>query len=494
MKYKIIGIVLAICLVTASVIYDGRTTAAQPRERYHQHLDAPKPVACKHTDDTFCSHLPVIEINTDGQIIPGRSIVDPKTDKVLGHVTTPDGGTEITAHLSSFQEDGVNHHLTDKPTFSSDILIHVRGASSRRFDKSNYAVDFITDKGKNKNVSLLGMDPHYKWAFHGPYLDKTLIRNYMWYNIGAEMMGYAPNCRFFELFINGEDLGLYLATEKITNGQIDGSRIDIKKNAKQNTFTGYLLKYDNQDEVPVKNLDNFSTYARFPGNYLSVVYPNGKHMTPELANSISLDFSKFEKALFSYDYDDESLGYRSYIDVDNFAKYVIINEITCNYDAGNRSTYFYKTMNGQFKTCIWDFDACCGNYLRDTGDESFYFTNRPWFARLLQDEYFTDSVVSTYHALRKTYLSDEYLMNYIDETLAYLGPAIDRNWEKWGYTFDQSKDLLRPTERNVRSFDEAIAQYKGFLLKRGKWLDENIDALYQYSAKSAIKNINEHTR
>ena len=29
------------------------------------------------------------------------------------------------------------------------------------------------------------MDAHYEWALHGPYLDKSLIRNYMWYNFAA---------------------------------------------------------------------------------------------------------------------------------------------------------------------------------------------------------------------------------------------------------------------------------------------------------------------
>ena len=30
---------------------------------------------------------------------------------------------------------------------------------------------------------MLGMDAFDEWALHGPYLDKTLIRNYMWYNL-----------------------------------------------------------------------------------------------------------------------------------------------------------------------------------------------------------------------------------------------------------------------------------------------------------------------
>ena len=43
------------------------------------------------------------------------------------------------------------------------------------------------------------MDPHHEWVLHGPFLDKTLIRNYMWYNIAGEIMDYAPNVRFCEV-------------------------------------------------------------------------------------------------------------------------------------------------------------------------------------------------------------------------------------------------------------------------------------------------------
>ena len=64
----------------------------------------------------------------------------------------------------------------------------------------------------------MGMDAHYEWAMHGPYLDKSLIRNYMWYNIAGEIMDYAPNVRFCEVIINGEYKGLYVMTGTITNG------------------------------------------------------------------------------------------------------------------------------------------------------------------------------------------------------------------------------------------------------------------------------------
>ena len=92
--------------------------------------------------------------------------------------------------------------------------------------------------------------------------------------------------------------------------------------------------------------------------------------------------------------------------------------------------------------CVWDFNACCGNYIRDVSAKTFFLTERTWFSKLVNDEAFTQAVIDRYRDLRKTYFSDEYLSNYIDQTIAYLGPAIDRNFEKWGYTFDKKFEML----------------------------------------------------
>ncbi|MGV3317528.1 CotH kinase family protein, partial [Streptococcus agalactiae] len=86
----------------------------------------------------------------------------------------------------------------------------------------------------------------------------------------------------------------------------------------------------------------------------------------------------------------------------------------------------------------------------------------------------------------------EYLSNYIDETRHFLDPAIDRNYKKWGYVFDlkntDPRNYLIPTERNVTSYHKSVEQLKDFIKKRGRWMDRNIETLYQYSAPS--KNTN----
>ena len=101
--------------------------------------------------------------------------------------------------------------------------------------------------------------------------------------------------------------------------------------------------------------------------------------------------------------------------------------------------------------------------------------------------------IKRYQKLRKSYLSEEYLNQYIEDVKAYLGDAIERNYEKWGYSFEEPYDLLTPADRNLRNYDEVMEQLKEFIHVRGEWMDENIEILRQYSAASKVKKFNEHT-
>ena len=173
--------------------------------------------------------------------------------------------------------------------------------------------------------------------------------------------------------------------------------------------------------------------------------------------------------------------------------YFIINEFSCNYDAGWLSTYMYKDLDGKFRMCVWDFNSAFDGYQESFMPADYFeMQNCLWYFMLFKDEDFTDRIISRYRQLRKTYLSDEYLNNYIDETIAYLGDAIDRNYEVWGYTFGEEYDLFTPADRNPRDYETAVADMKEFIAVRSKYMDENIETLRQYSAESKIKKFNEN--
>lgn len=489
MKYKLLGLAVCAAVIALSVWAAGRDADA-PR-RYHQHLQAAVPAACAdHGDEAFCSHLPLVFLQTEGAEIPGVPV------PILGGENGPtdlvtlaaDGSDTINIAVTVVDNAGANNHPGDAPALETRSLIRVRGNSSRYFDKKSYLLRFVDGEGEYRDAEVMGMDTHHEWALHGPYLDKSLLRNYMWYNIAGEIMDYAPNVRFCEVFLDGEYQGLYVMTETLDSGE--NCRLNLSKPIDGLNKTGYLLRLDRGSSTELKNIDTFTQYTLRNLQDLDIKYPGNKNLTPELADAIAQEFSDFEKALYSYDYDTDDYGFWHWVDVGSFVDYFILNEFTCNYDAGWLSTYVYKDIGGKYKMVIWDFNSSCDNYTESVTDPfRFELQDNTWYFMMTKDEYFIQRVLDRYAQLRATYLSDGYLEQYIDETLAYLGPAVERNFEKWGYTFTQRR-MLSPDSRNPASHAQAVAQLKSFIRQRGAWMDENIRVLQQYCHESKVKKFN----
>lgn len=487
MKNKIIGVILCAALLSAG--FAATIFVRQEPVRVHQHLTAKPKTACtNHGGETFCTHLPLVQIETK-EDIPGKPIVKEDGTR-LGFTKAADGTDRIMSTIKVTDHEETNNHTGDEPTMQSEATIHIHGNSSRYFDKLGYKIKLINSDGTSNNQSVMGMAAHSEWILHGPFLDKSLIRNYMWYNIGGEIMSYAPNVRFCELFINGEYEGVYVMTETITAGQ-NGARLQLSVDKKDNTYSGYLLRMDRTSE---KDINNFTKYAYRMNKTsgINIEFPGAKSINPELATSITKDFSAFEKSIYSYDFDSDEFGFKKTIDIDSFVDYFIINEFTGNYDAGGFSTYIYKDKDGKYRMCIWDFNNACDNYQeKEVLTDNFELINDPWYWMLTKNEDFTKRIVERYRYLRENILSDEYLNNYIDDTIKYLGDAVDRNFERWGYSFDDNK-LLYPEERNIHSFEDAVSQLKGFIHERSRFLDGDIDVLAQYSAESRVKKFIEN--
>lgn len=499
MKYRWIFVLAIVTTLVLSAVASG---AEPERNRYHQHLEAPEKAPCTdHGGDVFCTHLPLLEVNTDAPV-PEPFLEEGASDNIW---EVGDRNYEmVAASVRYFDSETENNHLTDRPAVEGRALFRTRGASSRFLDKKNYLLKFTEeDTTRGLDVSLSGMAADDSWALHGPFLDKSLIRNYMCYNLAGEIMDYAPNVRFCELFVNGEYMGLYLLTEKV--GYSENGRINVTGTDPDLTVTSYILQVDRGASDPSHDLETFgsNSYLTRPKQHagqghIEIIYP-GKSLTQNQHDYITADFSRFEKAIFSFDYNHPDRGYRRYIDAQSFIDFFLINEFALNYDAPGLSTYLYKDVGGRLKMCVWDFDAAFDYYrYSEVTPETFRIQNALWFKYLFKDEDFVDQVVERYADLRERFFNEEYLFQYINETVDYLGPAIERNYEKWGYSFNNSwngvnYDYLEPASRNVRSFDEAIQQLKSTITTRLDHMDSNLDRLYALCHESMNKRYNHQT-
>ncbi|MCI8393936.1 MAG: spore coat protein CotH [Bacilli bacterium] len=489
MKNKTIILLLSVALIIFSFFmndYQEKNT----HHRYQEHLEketmypnynyqsinASTYQTKNITEQNISSHLPILSFETKEAIHGAND----KEDNIY-----------VNASLKVYDEATQKNRMTTE-TYSTESLIRYRGNSSRFFEKKGLRIKLTDEKGKDNDYPLLGLSKDHDFVLHNPYLDKTLLRNYLGYNLTGEVMEYSPNVRFCEVFINHEYQGVYLLVETIKVSQNRVNISELNKNAK---VTSYILEINHrysyeEDNIYLNNFTNYTNRMKTNSAY-KIKYPSAKNLTQDIKQYIEKDVNEFERKIYSYDYDNEKKGYYKDIDIDSFVNYVVMNEFFLNYDAGFNSTYLYKDKTGKFKIAFWDMNNIFNNYFADVLDgQDFNFQNRPWFQMLLKDEYFTERVIKRYRELRQTILNEEYLYHYIDDTINYLGEAIERNYIRWGDSFTDEKNLYINPERNIHSYKEAIDQIKNVIHERGIWLDKNIDSLKQFSHESKVKEMN----
>lgn len=491
---KVTLALFALLVIVVSIIFERCMFFEKNIYRYEQHKESLNVADSGEIfDKSLVTHLPIITIDTSGKTIPGKGIIGEGL-RIVDYEKGDSGEEKVIADIKIYDNAEAQNNIKNKPVMTAKALVNVRGNSSRAFDKTNYKIEFVDEKNYEleKEYSIMGMPKGSSWALHAPFLDKTLIRNYMWMNISAKIMGYAPNVRFCECYVNDEYQGVFVMMETVEKST---NRVNISNYKKDSRNFSYMLKMDRLDDI--KSVETFSSYTSHldAGAGFTILYPKLKDLSGDVKATISKEISDFEKTLYSYDFKDPNIGYRKYIDVDSWVDFYIIQEFLVNTDMCSHSTYLYKNKGGKLVMGpVWDFNNVCDNYLAsESKTEGFYFAeNRIWYEMLMKDEYFVDKVIARYKELRKTYLDEEYLSNYIEETISYLGKSIERNYEVWGYTFERENQtelwqFLTPFERNPESYEEAVDDYKSFLIDRGNWLDENIESLKQYCHLSKIK-------
>ena len=508
MKYKVLCVsmaaVMLLCALAATAVDQSSGT-----NRYHQHLSAAVPQGeCSCGGGELCTHLPIIRIETGGQEIPGNIIRDPEDeDVVLGYTTTETGAEEILVTLETVETEGVWPHASDEADQSSLAWFRIRGNSSRNFPKKNYRIELVADETgiENKELPLLGMNPDNDWALHGPFLDKTLLRNYVWMNLSAEIMGYAPEVRFCEVLLDGEYIGVYVLMETVKE---DEYRVDLSDYEAGAGAYSYLLEMDGVSEAQALASEGAETVAESYTWYTNqmefdevsttafcIRYPRAEELTQEVIDYIQRDISRVERGLYSSDMVTGRYDYEEEIDVDSFVDYYILQEFLAVNDAFSRSTYLYRDVRGKLHIGpVWDYNNVLNNFFHEFSREGFLLENRGWYGRLMTDEGFVQRVIARYRQLRQGILSDDYLDAYIDDVVDYLGPAIQRNDEVWGWSYDPNLLEVRQRrepdadetleEANPHSYEDAVGRMKGYMFSRAEWLDENIENLYQHSHRS----------
>jgi hypothetical protein len=417
--------------------------------------------------------LPLLSINTNGSTI----VDEPK----------------ILADITILEADVVS--------FTGNIGIEIRGASSQMFPKKSYGLETRDENNEDLDVSVLDMPEEEDWVLYAPYSDKSLVRNKLIYDLSRDLNRYASRSRFVELNINDTFLGVYVFMEKLKR---DGNRIDINKlkedeNTGEDLTGGYILKID---KTAGSNLgegyndqNSFTSQYNPPnatiGQEINFLYeePDAEDITTEQKNYISNYMAEFEDALASDDFTDPILGYRAYIDVDSFLDFFILNELSNNVDGYRLSTFMYKDKSDKLKLGpIWDFNLAFGNADYCSGGETnvwaYKFNERCpedfwqvpfWWNRLLQDPEFVSQLKDRWNTLRAGVLSNGSIDSKVDAYVTTLNKAgsIESNFDTWNVL----GVYIWPNKFIGSSHEDEIGYLKNWTNDRLSWLDGAINGL-----------------
>ena len=368
------------------------------------------------------SNLPIVVINTNGQIIPDD------------HKITADMGI-------IYNGEGLRNNLTDPfNNYNGKIGIEIRGSSSQQFPKKQYSVETRDLSGNDISVSLLGFPEESDWILFAPYNDKSLMRDVLVYKIASQMGRYASRSKYCEVVLDGEYIGLYVLLEKVKR---DANRVNIKKLERtdisgDDLTGGYILKIDKTDG---ENNDGwYSTYLPNPLSpylvFYQYHYPKPDEIVQQQKDYIQNKIFQFETMMnLGSNISDTSTGYPKYLDVNSFVDFILVNEMAKNVDGYRLSTYLYKDRDSRntriFAGPVWDFNLAFGNADYYTGwmtngwqlEYLTTYQNIPldepfltpfWWRKLFNDPDFRNKVYSRWQMLKNNILTTQNIFNQID--------------------------------------------------------------------------------
>jgi len=403
------------------------------------------------------TNLPLIRINTNEQGIPDEP-------KIVADMKVIDNGP------------GNLNFVNDIPNnYDGKIAIEIRGASSQSFPKKNFGFETQDALGENNNVSLLGMPEENDWILHGPFSDKSLIRNALSFDLGRQMMDYASRTRFCELMIDDDYQGLYLLMERIKR---DTFRVDIAKlnpdDIEGDELTGgYVFQLD-RDDFDTEEDGWYSPHGSHP--FYAYHHPDYEDLLPVQKDYLENWMTNFEAAMLQPNY---ANTYMDYIDEASFIDYFLINELTKHVDAFKLSFYMHKKKDSNGGKLhmgpIWDFNLGYNNFNFECDPEPIGWiypcTSRAfWLNKILDIPAVQDQVYCRWLDLRASILDIDILNTNIDEMTNEISEAQVRNFSRWNILGTE----VWPNVFVGDSHNEEVMFLRNWLTQRIAWMDANM--------------------
>ena len=394
-----------------------------------------------------------------------------------------------TDKISVYHPDGtvdVDHALCG---------VRLRGNTTQEYPKKPFAI-----KLKSK-ASVLGMPSHKRWVLLANWLDHSMIRNAVAFDIAhaieaawmqhqttataTEYIGdgipWNVHGQHVEVVVDGHHVGNYYLCEQI---KIDEDRLNIKEpyDAEDNPLgfadCGYLLEFDMKEDSDIKYTTSNGAWVKFKNDE-----PKGSDVYKAVSQKIQRIEDNLDNGKYAEAYTE--------LDINSMVDQFLIWELTMNREYGDPGSV-YMFMNGDGKLSagpVWDFDrgtfqnqeeaTNLGNSTsyRVKPDDAWMFQRSQenktysyiWYRQLAKDETFRKTVVERWVVIKP------YLEKVVDQINAYGQSQISSY---------QYNSVMWPTNKeDIRKYKDDFNDWSGDeqLGKEGNYQEviNNFATVYQ---------------
>ena len=382
--------------------------------------------------------LPIVFIDTKGECLDQNV-----TEKIPATMKVLDGATNNVADSAK----GTRY----------DIGIKVRGQSSAKFPKPGYSIEVRDEKGEGMDVSLFGLPPADDWVLHGPYVDKSMMRNALAHWLFRQAGHYSPRTKHFDLYINGVYRGVYVLIEKIKRGKyrVNVSKLKETDISGDDVTGGYIWAFDKTGtNTGGMGMDDVNNEGFRTADGLNVImhYPKKENLQTEQQAYLKKYLEDLEN-LFKNG--KNGSGYENYVDMTSALDYVLHEEVTNNSDSYWCSFFLHKPKDSKGgKVTLgpaWDFNLAMSNGggMGSTSTDGWQIENPQkqgqggmmmmgsnlkapnWLIGMWKDSHYQSELKKRWAELRSGVWHTKTMDVYLDSMKAYLTKAADRNFKRW---------------------------------------------------------------
>lgn len=282
--------------------------------------------------------------------------------------------------------------------------------------------------GKKQALCGLSKSKHFALLAHADD-SYGYLRNFVGFNLGKRIgLPWTPAQQPIEVYINGNYRGLYFLTEsiRVEPDRVNITELDDNVSDRELVSGGYLVELDNYEEDNQIRMEEKSCVDGQNLDMLRVTFD-----TPEVYSDLQRRFITEQFTAMNDAVGANSDQLWSYLDLDDAARYYIVEEIISNVESYHGSTYLFRDRGEGRKwhfTPLWD----CGNAFNGPTN-GFFYDNDPfgntWIPSMRQNAKFNEKVRQTW----LWFMQQRYrgVIADIDEYVEHITAAAKSDYRRW---------------------------------------------------------------